>query len=371
MRIVVVGGGYAGLGCLLSLARRLPESERHLVDPAEAHLARTRLHEGLQRPREALRVPFAELAERHGFRWHRARARLGRDALAEAARVGRLRLGEDGELGFDLLVLAMGARPAAHPRRRDCYGVAELAAMDGRRLVAGIAEEAGSRDTLVVAGGGATGLQFLFEARDALRRAGARCRLRLVDAGPCLLPGLPRAFHDYVTRRLGESGIAYEPNTRLAGFADGRLRLAGPRGGTRERAGRWVLCFPGIAGNPAFLATDGHGRVRLAGRTLDKVLAAGDCARYESGFDRPSAQAAVRQGRHLSRVIAARAAERRLPRYRARELGFFLAMGTLDGIGWMGRRANVVTGLPAFAVREAIEARQRLLVAGLDTYRVL
>jgi hypothetical protein len=46
-------------------------------------------------------------------------------------------------------------------------------------------------------------------------------------------------------------------------------------------------------------------------------------------------------------------------------------MGMLDGIGWVGRSDAVLTGAPAFAVREAIETRYELFVRGLDTFQVL
>ena len=35
MKIIVVGGGYAGLACLIELSRRLPASERVLLDPGD------------------------------------------------------------------------------------------------------------------------------------------------------------------------------------------------------------------------------------------------------------------------------------------------------------------------------------------------
>jgi hypothetical protein len=46
-------------------------------------------------------------------------------------------------------------------------------------------------------------------------------------------------------------------------------------------------------------------------------------------------------------------------------------MGALDAIGWAGTRDAVVTGMPAFGLREAIETRYDLFVAGVDAFRFL
>ena len=62
MRVVVVGAGYAGIACMARLPAALPGSERHLVSPDPWHLHRTRLHEAVRRPLEALREPLPGLA---------------------------------------------------------------------------------------------------------------------------------------------------------------------------------------------------------------------------------------------------------------------------------------------------------------------
>ena len=128
----------------------------------------------------------------------------------------------------------------------------------------------------------------------------------------------------------------------------------------------------GLRGNPAFLSADACGRLLLRGQPNERVFVAGDCSDYSgAGLNSKSAQAAVRKGRHVASVIRRLETGRKPGCYSAQELGFFLSMGTLDGIGWMGTRSGVVTGLPAFAIREAIEARYDLFVAGLDAYRIL
>ena len=370
MKILVAGGGYAGMSCLMELARRLPDSQRVLIDPARDHLKLTRLHEALQHGIDRYRLPFAGLAGRYGFEHRRARPRLGLQTLVRASERGRLAL-PGGEVEFDVLVVAVGARPRPRPGKSGWLGLADLKHRDGRRLIRQLSDLP-ARSRVTVVGGGATGLQYLFELNDALRRAGGRCRLRLVDGGERLLPGLPGTFHQYLVRRMAQSDIEYLAETRLLEAETGGMRVTTPTGRGRHLASARSLVFAGLRGNPVMLDTNVAGQVLVGGVPLPNVFAAGDCSLYAGrGFNAASAQAAVRKGRHVAEAIQRLAEGRPLPVYGARELGFFLSMGTLDGIGWMGLRRGIVTGLPAFAVREAIEARYELFLAGLDTYQVL
>jgi NADH dehydrogenase len=369
VKVVVLGGGYAGMSCLMELARRLPRARRTLVDPDRSHLKVTRLHEALSHPLARFQVPFEKLADRYGFEHRRERVVAGRRNLVRWAERRCVPL-SSGDLPFDLLVVAVGARPRPRPAQPGFQGLGDLRRREGRRLVEVMA--AGRTGSWVtVAGGGATGLQYLFELRDALRRAGGRCRLRLVDAADRLLPAQPAGFHAYLSQRLDGVGIRYLRRTRLVGGSPGRILLSGPQGQERELPSAHTLVFAGLRGNPALLETNSAGQVVLDGRVLETVFAAGDCSHYAGGgFNGQSAQAAVRKGRHVA-ACAERISKGLAPvAYDAQELGFFLSMGALDGVGWAGTRRNVVTGLPAYAIREAIEARYELFLAGIDTFQV-
>ncbi len=372
MKIVVVGGGYAGLSCLMRLAELLPGSSRILVDPSDQHLKLTRLHEGLRRPPGDLRVPFDRLARKYGFVHVAARPALSLRVLQRAAARRRLEWRGAAE-AFDALVVAVGVRPRPRPVQAGCVGLADLKRLDGRGIVERIAREHGGRqDRVTVVGGGATGLQYLFELRDALRREGAGTRLALVDPGKRLLPDQPEQFHDYVTRRMEEAGIRYLKGYRLRSAEEGQLVLVGPRGGVRRWRSGISLVLTGTTGNPSILETSETGQVLAAGAELRRIFAAGDCSTYRGGgFDAASAQSAVRKGRLVAENLKRIADHRKLRPYDAPELGFFLSMGVLDGIGWAGDRRAVVTGVAAFAVREAIEARYELFVKGIDTFGLL
>ena len=69
-RIVVLGGGYAGLACLIELSKKAPQLELHLVDGAAEHCKITNLHKTFKKPIEEFRVPYAQLTERFNFSFH-------------------------------------------------------------------------------------------------------------------------------------------------------------------------------------------------------------------------------------------------------------------------------------------------------------
>lgn len=371
MKIVVVGGGYAGLSCLLELKRKCPDSDRLLIDPGTHHVKLTRLHESLERPMADLRIPFEDLGRRYGFRHIRGRPILRPPKLAAFAASGRIPIAAR-SLKFDRLVVATGAKSVPRPAAAGFYGVGDLRRMEGMKLIERMAALKG-QPWVTVVGGGATGLQYLFQLRDALRRVGSSSRLRLIDSGQRLLPDQPAAFHRYIKKRFDQSHIRYLPGRRLIGASEGRLRVMNQTtGNTRDLQSAITLVFKGLRGNPVFLPADSCGRMLYEDQPIENVFVAGDCSDYAgSGLNTKSAQAAVRKGRHVAAAIRRRQSGRKPLGYSAKELGFFLSMGTLDGIGWMGARSGVVTGVPAFAIREAIEARYDLFVSGLDAYRVL
>lgn len=362
MKIVVIGGGYAGLACLARLARLAPDAKRHLVDPGRWHLRRTLLHETLRRPLAELRADFAPIARQWDFRHHRARVAWSMARLAEWSDRRRLRIGHR-ELEFDALVITTGLPGITGRPSRARTPPVPLESLATGAGVNALKRLAATEGRAWVAGGGASGLQCLFELA-AARPEGAP--LGLIEADEALLPAEPAGLRRAVAEHLREFDVELRTGWRYESFGRGRVRMSGRGGAVSEPAGGVLLCT-----GPTLrrIDADAAGRVLLDGRPLPAIFAAGDCARWHGvPFDAATAQTAVRKGRHVAESIVRLEAGREALDWDARQLGFFLSLGPGDAVGWLFARQALIAGLAAVAAREAVEVRWDLLLRGVDSF---
>ncbi|HEY5140328.1 MAG TPA: FAD-dependent oxidoreductase, partial [Methylococcales bacterium] len=73
LKLIIIGGGYAGLSALITLRKQAPDAEITLIDPRPYHLIITRLHETVHRPLNTIQVPYSLLAKRFDF-FHKQQA---------------------------------------------------------------------------------------------------------------------------------------------------------------------------------------------------------------------------------------------------------------------------------------------------------
>jgi len=229
------------------------------------------------------------------------------------------------------------------------------------------AEEQDVQVSLV--GGGATGLQVLFEVQALLNRKSVAHKLRLIDLNPRLVPELPEGVHRYVLKKLEREGIDYLPATRYLGQQDEQVDLAAAEGDRRfSLPSHLTLLFPGVVPDLP-LQTDPHGRVRVGDQLLSEVFSGGDCAQFASaGLNTMTAQAAVRKGKLVAHNLINLCREKSLRTYSYREKGYLLSLGPDEAVGWLGLRCNLAKGFGALVVKEALETQYDLYLRGVDTY---
>ncbi|GGP22984.1 NAD(P)/FAD-dependent oxidoreductase [Silvimonas iriomotensis] len=233
-RILIIGAGFAGMWSALSAVRLLDMHDRTnveiaLIAPlAELHV-RPRLYE--QNP-EAMKAPLQALFDAVGVRF--IQGMVGRiDVEGHQVEVTNA-AGETTLQGYDRLVLAAGSRlfrPQIAGLAEHAFNVDQLA--EAVRLdehIKALAQQPSSlaRNTVVVAGGGFTGIETAAEMPARLREAlGEDTPIRVImvelnaDIGPDLGPG-PRPV---IEEALGSLGVTWRLSTAVAAVDDHGVTL--------------------------------------------------------------------------------------------------------------------------------------------------
>ena len=369
-RVVVLGGGYAGLTCLIELSKKDKSLELHLLDADADHCKITNLHKTFQHPLEKFTVSYAELAEKFHFTFHQHRLDFSEQDLAHWHKQQKLPLPQ-AELPFDWLVVATGASPIQLHAGPGSFGQNELRRGQGKALLENLLETGAVEPIqLSLVGGGATGVQVLFELHEQLRRKRVPNKLRLIDQNQRLVPNLPEGAHKYIVKKLRRAGIDYLPGTNYLGQTEAQIQLT--ELATKHEfslPSQQTLQFPGVSAAPSTLKTNAYGQVMSSGGTLENILSAGDCSTFDSsGLNSLTAQAAVRKGKLVARNIVRLSGGEKPQAYRYQEKGHLVSLGALDAIGWIALRCNLVKGFPASVIKDGLETQYDLFLNGVDTY---
>lgn len=370
LKIVIVGGGYAGLSALITIREHRPDAEIVVVDPRSYHLKITHLHESFRRPLADFKVPFALLEQRFDFRHVMAELKFDDAALKQWQRDRVVQFGQN-ELEFDYLLVAAGAGFKNLEKSSHAIGLDDFIEKSGPELLQERLAAAGSSAPWITAvGGGATGIQYLFEIAHFVRERRIPCRLRLVDAGHEVLTQFDARLGRYALARMADLGIEHVPGHFFRAQEADRIVLeAAETGELSELDSHLVLLFVGKSAGVR-LHANFFGQVVLGGETLDRIFTAGDCSYYRAlGSNAMTVQSAVRKGKLVARNILRHSGlVKLLEPYLHRDLGYVISLGPQDCVGWVALERNVVGGFPATVVKELVEAQYDLLLAGIDTY---
>jgi NADH dehydrogenase len=369
-RVVVIGGGYAGLACLIDLAKKAPELRLDLIDCRAEHCKITNLHKTFVKPINNFLVSYVDLAERFGFTFHQQELNFTTAELQAWQQTKKLPLA-DKELSFDWLVVCTGSKPLLQAIGKEVYDISDLQGGYGPKMLdAWMTEAVYQQIELSFVGAGATGLQVFFELQEHLQRKRVDCHLRLIDLGERLAKELPEGAHRYILRKLRREGIEYLPETEFLGQEDGQVHLAEQKSGREYHLPSIATClFTGVQRAPIALQSNVYGQVELGGQLLTEIFSAGDCANYAGkGLNHLTAQAAVRKGKLVAHNILNLKAGRGLRPYRYQEKGYLLSLGSVDAVGWLGLRCNLLKGFTANVLKDALEQQYDLYLEGVDTY---
>lgn len=348
-RVLIVGGGYAGVETARGLAKSadvtiLSRENFLLFTPMLAEVAA-----GDIEPRHIV-SPLRELCPR-------ARVLIGEVEAVDVERRSvhyRPALGlEERTVSGDVLVLTAGSVPATF----GVQGIDEetlgfktiLDALRIRRRVVALLEAAtDSSDpaltTVVVIGAGYAGTElaaaladFMHDAASRYYASAPRSRVLLVDALDRVTPMLTEKLSAAAARALEKRGVEVMLGRRVARVSPGLVEL---EDGTAISAGT-IIWSGGVRAHPlagqSGMECDKMGRLLVDGnmRLATGVFALGDIAAVPDGHGGVSpsnAQYALRQGKYLGKRLPAIVAGESVKPFKYRSLGQLVSLGHRNAV---------------------------------------
>ena len=372
--IVIVGGGFAGMGCARALAGS--PALITLIDRRNFHLFQPLLYQvalgGLSPANIA--APLRGI-----FRSQRNVRVLMADVTGFELDPQRVLLADGGSMPFDTLVIAGGSRHHYFGHDADWQPLAPglKTLEDATRIRCDVlnaferaerAVDPAAREallTFVVVGGGPTGVEMAGAicelARDTLRREfrsidPSAARIILVESGDRLLDSFAPDLADSARRALERLGVEILWGHRVVDIRSGHVVVRDKAGGERRIEAETIVWAAGVRASDLgsrLAAALGHddlldrvGRVKVDTRCqipgFDSIYVLGDLAAFptDDGSTLPGvAPVAMQQGewvgRRIARSLAGRALEKR---FRYRDRGSMATIGRSQAIvqlGWL------------------------------------
>ncbi len=327
-KLLIIGGGFAGLECASKLAND-PRFDITLVDRTNHHLFQPLLYQ----------VATASLAGpdiARSIRQILAGAKnvtVLMDEITAIDTAGKTAAGLSGTVySYDYLLLAAGARTgyfghdewAAHSLGLKSLADAQnirrtvLSNLERAELTTDEAERAPLM-TVAIVGGGPTGVELAGAFADLVHRSlksnfrridTSKLRLILIEGSELVLEAYDPEQCDYARQRLEHLGVEVRNNTRVTNIRDGVLEFKD--GSSLEAAA--IIWAAGVAASPLTAAlgvpTDRGGRITpnpdLSVPGHPEIFLAGDLVSMKDrdGQIVPGvAPAAVQMGAHVASVL--------------------------------------------------------------------
>ena len=358
-RVVVVGGGFAGLAAVKALAGAPVDVV--VVDRHNHHVFQPLLYQVA-----TAGLSPADIAA--PIRWILRRQANVRVLLDDVVRVHpaerRLELAASGALTYDALVVATGVTHAYFGRDDWAAHAPGLKTLDDavaiRRRVL-VAFEKAERETdparqrelltFVVIGGGPTGVEMAGAIAEIARQALAdefdavaprTARVLLLEGGPAILPTYVERLRASAREALTALGVEVRESTRVTDVGDGVVRA-----GTETIVAGTVVWAAGVQASPIGRQlggeVDGSGRVRVAADLSvpahPEVFVVGDLMALTGADGAPVpgvAQAAMQSGRRAAANILARLQGRPTAPFAYRDLGNMATIGRAHAVADLG-----------------------------------
>ncbi|WDS37897.1 NAD(P)/FAD-dependent oxidoreductase [Pseudoxanthomonas sp.] len=358
--LVIVGGGFAGLWA----ARALDDAPVRitLIDRHNHHLFQPLLY---QVATAGLSAPDIAAPLRHILRDQRnVEVQLGEvtQLLPEERQV---ELADGTRIGYDSLLLATGAGHAYFGNDQWAQHAPGLKTLDDalrlrREMLVAFERAEAETDPakraawlhFAIVGGGPTGVELAgtlaeiarHTLKDEFRHIDPRqARVRLIEAGPRVLPSFPEDLTDKARKQLEKLGVEVSTGKPVTHIDEHGYQL-----GDEAFAARTVVWAAGVAASP--LARQLGVPLDRAGRVLVEqdlsvpgypdIFVGGDLAAIQQADGKPVpgvAPAAKQMGKHIAKVLRARLAGKPATPFKYSDFGNLATIGRMAAIVHLGK----------------------------------
>ncbi|MGE7981640.1 NAD(P)/FAD-dependent oxidoreductase [Solibacillus sp. NPDC093137] len=377
--IVILGAGFAGVLAAQTARKYLNKDEARItvVNQFPTHQIITELHRlaGGTIAEGAVALPLEKIFK-------------GYDINLEIAKVNSFNvesknvvLSNGKTLQYDTLVVALGSQtgffgiPGLEENSFVLKSVDEANAIR-EHIEARIKAYATTKDeadaTIVIGGGGLTGVELVGEIVDHFPKVAAKygvkfedLKIKLVEAGPKILPVFPENLIDRATQSLSKRGVEFITSTPVTGVEGNVIQLkdrepivANTLVWTGGVAPLPLVAESGLAADRGkatindFLQSTSHPEVFVIGDASAHIPNPGDRPTYA-----PTAQVAWQQGEIAGYNIFAQIKGADLKEFKFTNSGTLGSLGRKDGIATVGANNTQLVGLPASLMKEASNIR--------------
>ncbi|AKO94557.1 MULTISPECIES: NAD(P)/FAD-dependent oxidoreductase [Priestia] len=384
-KIVILGAGYGGVLAALNVRKHFSKSEAEVtvINKYPTHQIITELHRlaAGNVSEQAVAMPLTKLFK-------------GLDIDLKIAEVEsfsvdnkEIKLGDGSTLTYDALVVGLGSVTAYFgiPGLEENSMVLKSAA-DANKIYKHveerIAEYAKTKNeadaTILIGGGGLTGVELVGELADIMpkltRKYGVdpkAVKLKLVEAGPKILPVLPDHLIERATSSLEARGVEFLTGLPVTNVEGNTIDL---KDGQKVVANTFVWTG-GVQGNPlvgesGLEVNRGRATVNdfLQSTSHKDVFVAGDSAVVFGPEGRPyppTAQIAWQMGELIGYNLYAFLENKDLETFSPVNSGTLASLGRKDAVATIGANSTPLKGLPASLMKEASNVRYLTHIKGL------
>jgi NADH dehydrogenase len=375
--IVILGAGFGGVLTAINIRKYLNKEQAQItvVNQYPTHQIITELHRlaAGSVSEKAVAMPLNKLFK-------------GKDIDLKIAKVEafsvdqkEVKLSDGSVLTYDVLVVALGSKTAYFgiPGLEENSMVlksADDANNISQHINERISEYAKTKNdadaTIVIGGGGLTGVELVGEIADAMPSLAQNygvdhkdIKLFLVEAGPKVLPVLPDPLIERATSSLEARGVQFLTGYRVTNVAGNVIEL----NDEQKVVANTFVWTGGVQGNPlvgesGLEVNRGRATVNeyLQSTSHKDVFVVGDSAVVFGQDGRPfppTAQIAWQMGEQTGYNIYALLENKSLKEFSQVNSGTLASLGRKDAVATIGANSIPLKGMPASLMKEASNVR--------------